>query len=66
MGLRARGRERGNGDVRGWLVVIGVVFVGFGTLAKTAGFALFGLMLLALGVLAYAASWAHEDAGEPR
>ena len=53
--------------MRGWLVVVGVVFVGFGTLAKTAGFVLFGLMLLALGVLAYVASWARAgDAGEPR
>lgn len=50
--------------MKGWLVLVGGVFLVFGVWAKTVGFALFGLMLLVLGVLAYVAAKAHGFDGE--
>lgn len=50
--------------MRGWLLVGGVVFGGFGVWVGSAGFVLFGLMLFVLGLFAYVASHAAASLGE--
>ncbi len=50
--------------MRGWLLVGGVVFGGFGVWVGSAGFVLFGLMLFIFGVFAYIASSAASSLGE--